>query len=249
MCNWRPGLLHLHYLSTLSRSCSIFSVWCQWLICILKICQGFTSHMIYEITDICFFLLKEKQINKCSFSAFISSLPSTFPSPSGICLSVAELSSICEVEMSRQHSRLKWGCGYAWEVAALTIPPMLPPLISWGSAKDLDDQGRREKRERGRALLPCTAQAWWRHWYSWYVMSFSWVLAGRDQGEHRGLPHASLSVLMAQWQILAVISLEHVFGLSVQQKTWRFHRGNAARALFWHCNKPKGYARIESFMY
>lgn len=83
------------------------------------------------------------------FSAFISSLPTTLPSPSGICLSVAELSSICEVEMSRQYCRSKWGRGYAREVAALPSPPLLPPPKSWGSAKDLAKRGGREKGSEG----------------------------------------------------------------------------------------------------
>lgn len=77
--------------------------------------------MIYEITDKCFFSPKEKQLHKCRPLLLSSSRPSLPllcrppspptppppPSTSGICLSVAQLSRACEVEMSCSVSQIK----------------------------------------------------------------------------------------------------------------------------------------------
>lgn len=115
-CHWRnPVPLQLHYLFTYSKSCSIVSRWCQWIVWIPGNWQGATSHMIYEITDKCCFSVKEKQLNKCSsLGAFI--FP---PTTSGICLSQAQLSRVCEVEMSAQDHRSEWGIWYAQDAAPL----------------------------------------------------------------------------------------------------------------------------------
>lgn len=101
------------------------------------------------------------------------------------------------------------------------------------------------------SFLLQAAQALWECWYSWYVMSFSWVLAGREQRGQAGLPRTLLSAEMALQQILAVICLERVFNASVQQQnlTSTLSWGKRSSVLFWHYCDTKGCAKIASFMY
>lgn len=77
-----------------------------------------------------------------------------------------------------------------------TKPHSAPPSQVLGLCQRPSQAGRKGKKGARESLLRA-AQALRGRWYSWYVMSFSWVLAGREQGGQGGLPRALLGAEMA----------------------------------------------------
>lgn len=150
--------------------------------------------MTYEITDKCFFSLKEKQLNKCG-SFLLSSLPS--PPRSLPLLGFVSLRGRAQQHLWSGNEQavlqIKMRPWVSSGSCCPPKPPSAPPSQVLGLCQRTSQAGWKGKKGERESLLLHPAQALWGCWYSWYVMSFSWVLAGREQGDRRG-SHAHCSV-------------------------------------------------------